>query len=161
EEEFLLAQAGKESRAGQGRGKHPRQVRYVNLFKSMLTHATDGEGFMLFNRGTAEAPQLILYTAAGRKGKRVVFDYATFETAVLRCLREVDPSQVLPQEKGTVSRVDTLRARLKAVRADLASLQADLDAGYSRRLSELLRKKEAEEEAVGQELQDELARTVR
>jgi DNA invertase Pin-like site-specific DNA recombinase len=161
EEEFLLAQAGKESRAGKGRGKHSRQVRHVNLFKSMLTHAPDGEGFMLFNKGTAAAPQLILYTAAGRKGQRVVFDYATFETAVLRCLREVDPAQVLPREKGTVSRVDGLRARLKAIRADLAGLQADLAEGYSKTLAALVRGKESEEEKVGQELQDELARTVR
>jgi DNA invertase Pin-like site-specific DNA recombinase len=160
EQEFLLAQAGKESRAGKGcRG--PRQVHYVNLFKGMLTHATDGEGFMLFNKGTAEAPQLILYTAAGRRGHRAVFDYATFETAVLTMLREVDPAQVLPREAGAVSRADGLRAKLAKVRQDIASINADLREGYSKHLAALLREREGEEEKVGQELQDELARTVR
>jgi hypothetical protein len=73
----------------------------------------------------------------------------------------VDPSQVLPREPGQVSRVDVLRARLKAVRGDLAGLQTDLAEGYSKTLAALVRAKEAEEERVGQELQDELARTVR
>jgi hypothetical protein len=54
-----------------------------------------------------------------------------------------------------------LRARLAKAREDLAGLQAELKSGFSKALAAVLREKEAEEEAVGRELQEELARSVR
>lgn len=54
-----------------------------------------------------------------------------------------------------------LRARLKAVREDLAGLKEDLKGSYSKALADVLRAKEAEEEATADALQEELARTAR
>jgi DNA invertase Pin-like site-specific DNA recombinase len=167
EREFELARHGQEGRLlkkdTRGRQVVSRQVKYVNVFKSLLTHALDGEGFVLHNKGTVADPELILYTATGcgSRARGYTFPYHVFETAVLGLLEEVDPRKVLPKEKGAVSRADQLRAKLKNVRGDIAAIQADLRDGYSKHLAALLREKEAEEEKVGQELQDELARTVK
>jgi DNA invertase Pin-like site-specific DNA recombinase len=163
EEEFLLAQAGLDARRNKDRGRAAREARYVNAFRGLLRHARDGEGFMLHNKGTAKEPSLILVNASGveGRGRSWTFPYPIFEEAILGRLRELDPREILPREKETPLRVDVLRARLARARADLADLQADLKKGYSRALAEVLREKEAEEEQVGRELQEELARSVK
>src|SRR5262249_45202419 len=50
---------------------------------------------------------------------------------------------------------------LANVRQDVAGLQAELKAGFSKALTAVLREREAEEEQVAQQLQEELARAVR
>jgi DNA invertase Pin-like site-specific DNA recombinase len=164
EEEFLLARAGQESRACKGRGRGPRQGRHVNAFRSLLTHARDGQGFVLRNKGDSRKTQLVLVNAGGEDGSSRTthtFPYSTFETAVLAQLREIDPADVLAEKDKGPSRTDVLRARLKNVREDMAGLKADLKAGYSKALADVLRDKEAEEEEVGKELQEEMAKAVR
>src|SRR5262249_49766918 len=158
--EFLLARAGQEHRQN---GATPRQGKYINVFKSLLTHARDGEGFILHNKGTAAEPELILVSARGEGGRDrcYTFPYPVFEEAVLRLLHELDPRDVLPKEKETTSRLDALRARLADVRHDLAGLQAELKHGFSKAIAGVLREKEIEEERIGLELQEELARTVK
>jgi DNA invertase Pin-like site-specific DNA recombinase len=165
EDQFLLARAGQEARGVhlKGRGKGERQARHVNVFKGMLTHARDGEGFMIHNKGTRGGPGLILVNTSGIEGRSpcYTFPYPVFESAVLGLLREVNPADVLPKKAGGPSRADVLREKLKAVRGDMAALKADLSAGYSKSLAAVLRQKESEEEAVGKELQEELAKAVR
>jgi hypothetical protein len=72
-------------------------------------------------------------------------------------LREVSPDDVLPGDE-TPSKVEALRARLAAVREDIAGLQADLRGGYSKALAAVLREREAAEVELASELQDQLAR---
>jgi DNA invertase Pin-like site-specific DNA recombinase len=163
EEEFALARAGQEQRIGKdrlGRQLVPRQGKYVNLFKSMLRHARDGEGFVLHNKGTAKKPELVLVNAVGEggRGKCYTFPYPLFEEAILRHLSEVDPAEILPRQGEAPDRVEVLRAQLKNIRADLARIQDDLKEGYSKGLAAVLREREAQEEQVATELQDELAR---
>jgi DNA invertase Pin-like site-specific DNA recombinase len=166
EEEFLLARAGQEVRLNKdrlGRRSGPRQGKYVNLFKGMLKHARDGEGFVLHNKGTGQKPELILVNATGNggRGRYYTFPYAVFEEAVLGLLREVSPRDVLPPGGEAPSRADVLRARLANLRADIARLQADLKGGYSKALSAVLREQEDQDEKVAGELQDELTRSAR
>jgi DNA invertase Pin-like site-specific DNA recombinase len=160
EQEYLLARAGQDRRRGRG-GRRDR--RYVNVFQSILFHARDGEGFVLGNRGTEKNPQLILVNAAGMAGRArtCTFPYHVFEEQVLGRLKEVGPHDVFPRRGEAPSRANVLRAKLANVRHDLAQLQADLKEGYSKALAAVLREKEAEEEKAGQELQEELARSVR
>src|SRR5262249_31657271 len=141
EEEFLLARAGQDGRVS-GKGGRPvgtRQCKYVNVFRGMLTHARDGEGFVLNNKGTTSAPELILVNARGHggRGKCDTFPYPFFEESILSCLREVDPCDVLPRREEAPSRPDVLRAKLADVRQDIARIQADLKAGYSKALVEV------------------------
>jgi DNA invertase Pin-like site-specific DNA recombinase len=166
EEEFLLAKAGQEERRNKdkaGRRSGPRHVKYMNLFKGMLKHARDGQGFMLHNKGTEKEPELLLINTNGNEGRDrcYTFPYHIFEEAILRFLREVDPREVLPREGEAPSRADVLRARLTNLRRDIAGLKEDLKEGYSKALTAVLREKEDEEENVAEELQEELARAAR
>jgi DNA invertase Pin-like site-specific DNA recombinase len=157
---YLLAKAGREGRRGR-RGQRDRK--YVNIFQSLLVNALDGDGFFLANQGTHERPQLVLANAAGREGRAKIstFPYPIFEEAILGLLREVKPDDVLPRRADQPNTVEVLRARLANIRADIAGLQADLKEGYSKALAAVLRDREAQEEKVAGELQEELAKNVR
>jgi DNA invertase Pin-like site-specific DNA recombinase len=166
EEEFQLARAGQERRLARDKAGRPlgtRQGKYVNVFKGILKHARDGEGFVLHNKGTADEPELSLINATGEggRGRCYTFPYPVFEEAVLGLLREVDPRDVLPREKESPSRAEVLRAQLGNVRRDMAGLQEELKAGFSKALAAVLRGREAEEERLAGELQEELARSVK
>jgi DNA invertase Pin-like site-specific DNA recombinase len=164
--EWALARAGQEQRRGtdrRGRALSRTERKNVNLFRGLLTHARDGGTFYLHQKREGDGQPLVLVNSAGPEGRTrtVTFPYPVFEQAVLQLLREVDPREVLPRAKGAVSKADVVRAKLANVRADLAALQAELNAGFSKRLTAVLREKEAEEERLAGELQDELARAAR
>jgi DNA invertase Pin-like site-specific DNA recombinase len=168
EKEWHLARAGQEERRtkdSRGRVLARTERKHVNLFRSMLTHAADGEGFFLHGKmeGNGNVCRHVLCNHAGPGGhaRTVTFPYHVFERAILELLKEVDPKDVLPKAKDAVSKADVLRAKLKNLQADVASLQADLKAGYSKALATVLRDKEIEEQAVADDLQEELARSVR
>ncbi len=166
EDEFNLARAGQELRLNHdtlGRRSGPRQGKYVNVFKGMLTHVRDGEGFLLHNKGTAKRPELILVNARGNGGrsKSHTFPYSIFEDVVLSQLKELDAAAVLPRDSAGPTTAETLRAKLANYRADIARLKTDLAEGYSRGLVEVLRKTEQAEEDAANDLQDELARTAK
>jgi len=167
ETEFALARSAQEERLNHdklGRKSGPRQGKYVNVFKSMLIHARDGEGFLLHNKGTGAKPISSSSIASGNGGnaeRSYTFPYFPFEEAVLKCLREINPSAVLPPAETGPSRADAIRAKLTNCRQDIASIKKELEAGYSKGLADVLRKMEATEEVAVNELQDELARTAR
>jgi hypothetical protein len=169
ESEYQLARASQEGRLGtdkKGRALVPRQSRYVNAFKGLLVHARDGQGMALHNHGERrDGTRLVLMNSAavGASGRNrtYTFPYHVFEEAVLGLLKEVKPEDVLPRQADAQGRAALLRATLANVRADIASFKASLRAGYSKALDGLLREKEAEEEKVGQELQEEAAKSAR
>jgi DNA invertase Pin-like site-specific DNA recombinase len=162
DDEFNLARAGQQGR--RNRAVRTRDRQRVNVFQSLLVNASDGEGFFLHNRGTTAKPQLLLQNYASRGGgaKTQTFPYHVLEEAILSQLAEVKAEDVLPKaETEKPSTIEVLRARLKNVRADIAGLQAELKAGFSKALAAVLRDKEADEEKIAGELQDELAKSVR
>ena len=166
EDEFTLARAGQEERLNtdsKGRRNGHRQGRYANVFKGLLRHARDDEGFVLHNKGMATNPELLIINARGIGGRSrsYTFPYLIFETAVLKLLKEVDPETILQREPHSKSRADVLRAKLANLRQDLARIQADIKAKYSRALVEVLHQIEAEEEQTANELQDELMKTAK
>lgn len=167
ESQFVFARAAQEERLNYdvlGRKNGPRQGKYVNVFKSMLTHARDGLGFLLHNKGSSANPLLILITAAsngGNGGKGFTFPYPIFEESVLKYLKEIDPATVMPAIEVAASAADVTRAKLKNVREAIARLKDDLRAGYSKTLVELLREAEGNEVTLVNELQDELVRTAK
>lgn len=166
EAEFALARAGQEERLKKdslGRASGPRQSKYVNLFKGMLTHARDGEGFLISNSGPSNNCDILLVNTAGREGraKCYTFPYYVFEQDVLAKLRELDPREILPRTDAAPSQEEVLRAKLANIRQDIARLQEDLKEGYSKALATVLRTKEAEEEEVAERLQEQLALSAR
>ncbi len=166
ETEYLLARAGQDERMGRDkRGSVivARQVKYVNLFRNLLKHARDGEGWMLHNKGNSKKPELLLINGGGNQGRGpcYTFPYPVFETAILDLLAEVKPEEVFPDGKEAPSTAEVIRAKLANIRKDIARLQEDLKEGYSKALTAVLREHEAEEERVAEELQRELARAVK
>jgi DNA invertase Pin-like site-specific DNA recombinase len=165
EDEFLLARAGQEARDNwkDGRSVGPRQGKYVNVFRSLLRHARDSEGFHLHNKGTRSKPELLLVSARGinGRGKCYTFPYPIFEDAILDWLEELDPHDILPREKEVPTKADVLRARLANLRQDIERLKDDLKQGYSKALAAVLRDQEDAEEKAALELQEELSRTVK
>jgi DNA invertase Pin-like site-specific DNA recombinase len=163
EEQFLLAKAGQQTRlVGRKETRvRSRQRRYVNIFRGALRHARDGEGFILHNSGTAEKPALVLRNSKGGdgRGRSYLFSYPIFEEATLSLLREVKAKDLLPptRQQGP-NPADVLRARLANLRTDLAQIKEDLSAHYSKTLSALVLEKEAEEEQVAAQLQEELGK---
>jgi DNA invertase Pin-like site-specific DNA recombinase len=166
-----LSRAGQEQRRGQdarGRALVRSERKHVNLFRSLLTNASNGEGFFLQhlvesrpNRGATHRYVLACAAGPSGRGKYASFPYDAFEQAMVSLLREVNPRDVLPNQKQEASRADVLRAKLDNIRHDIASLQADLKAGYSKALAAVLRDQEAAAEETAGQLQDELAKTVR
>jgi DNA invertase Pin-like site-specific DNA recombinase len=152
---FALANEGQRGRGG----KHGnRDRKWVNAFQGLLVNALDGEGFFLHQK----RERLMLESAAGAngRGKSATFPYDAFEQGVLGLLREVDPAEVLPKEPAE-NRATVLRAKLASVRGDIAGLQADLKEGYSKALASVLRDREADEEKIASELQEELERNAK
>jgi DNA invertase Pin-like site-specific DNA recombinase len=165
EDLFLRARAARagRDRGKKGRGRGPREGRHVNLFRSLLTHARDGGTFILHTRGSRKKPVNVLINATAEDGQAeryYTFPYPVFEAAVLRLLAEIRPDDVLPRKGAAPSRAEVLRAQLQFVRADMERIKGDLATRYSRGLADVLVAKEAEEEALGRELQDEMAKTV-
>jgi DNA invertase Pin-like site-specific DNA recombinase len=167
EDQFLLARAGHGERCnkdslGRMNPSH-KHSKYVNVFKSMLKHARDKEGFLLHNKGTGDKPDLILINAKGNGGrsKSYTINYHPFEEHILRLMEEVDPREILPRQKEEPNKADVLKAKLANIREDLTSVSEDLKAGYSKTLGNRVRELETEEQRIETDLQKELQRTVK
>jgi DNA invertase Pin-like site-specific DNA recombinase len=161
-----VARAGQEKRRGTDRRGRPlvrTERKHVNLFRGLLRNALDGEGFFLHQKVESGKRRLTLANFAGPagRGRTISIDYLVFEQAVLSLLREVDPKEILPPADPGPSRLDGLRKQLADIRHDLAAIKDDLRGGYSKHLTALLREKEAEEEQVAGELQEERVRALR
>jgi DNA invertase Pin-like site-specific DNA recombinase len=155
-----LAQAAQEDRRRKdkrGRALVRGERKRVNLFRGLLTNAADGGTFFLHRR-TDGVFVLCNFEGACGRGKYVTFPYTVFEEGVLRLLREVDPKDVLPRD-GEPSTLAVLTARRDKLQADVKAIQADLDADYSKALTDVLRKKEAAAEEAAELVRQEQART--
>ena len=173
ESELTLARAGQGERLDgvdrKGRALVARDTRNVNTFRGILTHARDGEPMHLheMNNRTAQRAgrktfALINAKATGGRAERCyTFPYHVFEEHVLGFLREIDPRDILPHVDGEVSTADTLRRKLQKAREEIGQLRRELQRGFSKTLVELLREAEAKEEAIANDLQDELVRTAK
>src|SRR5262249_24640434 len=94
-EEFALARSGREQRKHE---RATRQRRHINVFKSLLVHARDGEALVLHNKGKASAPQLVYINMAGRAGRGTCYTIPAvgFDDAVLDLLKELTVEDVQP-----------------------------------------------------------------
>jgi DNA invertase Pin-like site-specific DNA recombinase len=159
DKQWLLARAGRERRRCDAA---PRQRKYTNLLKGLLMHASDGEPFLLHNRGTGAAPNLVYMNSAGRQGRAtcVTFPAAVLQDAVLSLLEELTAADVLPA--SAPSRAGDLRQELGTVRGHIEQVQADVKKrGYNPHILDIIRDLTAREESLASQLQEEMARTAR
>jgi DNA invertase Pin-like site-specific DNA recombinase len=151
EEEWSAAQAAlacrrtKPGRLGKGA---------INLFAGLLHSARDGGTMHRLNRGKPRGqPVLVPYRGRQGLGRCVSFPARVLERAVLSCLREIDPREVLPWKDRGGDRVLTLSGRLQEVQDRSERIKQkllespDVDA-----LVDVLRTLEEKHKALAEEL---------
>jgi DNA invertase Pin-like site-specific DNA recombinase len=140
EAEFDAARAGSLERK-----KRPgRLSKHVNVFAGLLRDARDGQSYFLASYGSGGRGR-VLVNKAGVEGKATYrsFPAEAFERAILSCLREIDPREILNGDAAPDGSL-LLAGELAAVEASITALVADLEAhGDSPALFQRLRQKEA------------------
>jgi DNA invertase Pin-like site-specific DNA recombinase len=153
-DQWHAAQAARQSR----RRKGGRQGRKVNLFSGMAFDARDGGALhQVGKRGRGDVRSLVSYKAdQGAAGSKYVsFPLVPFENAVLNCLREVDPRDILPDGDGAADRVLVLAGRLADVEGRLEAIRAALvEGGDVAALVQAARDLEARQAEIAADLAD-------
>jgi DNA invertase Pin-like site-specific DNA recombinase len=126
DEEWFAAQAAMASR----RSKPGRPAKeHVNLFAHLLHDARSQGTLQLVDKGE-RASGHILVPYQGRQGvkgsQNVSFPLRTFEPAILKCLHEIDPREVMGQEDEGKDRTLELQGRLDAIEAREEEIKAKL-----------------------------------
>jgi DNA invertase Pin-like site-specific DNA recombinase len=137
--EFDAARAG----ASERRQRPGRLGRQINPFAGLLRDARDGKSY--FHGSAAGGCGRVLVNKAGVKGQAPYrsFPAEVFERAVLSCLREINPRDILNGDDGP-DETQVLAGELAAVESSISSLVADLERhGDSPALYQRLRQKEA------------------
>jgi hypothetical protein len=146
EEKWLAARAG----AAQRRRKPGRIGKHINIFSGLLRHARDGDTYFATTQTTRRRQEgrtagvRVLRNDASSQGKApcFTFPFPTFEAAVLSCLREINPRDILNGDSGPDESL-TLAGELAEVERSIALLVADLEThGDSPTLFARLREKE-------------------
>jgi DNA invertase Pin-like site-specific DNA recombinase len=152
EEQWLAAHAGRRGRLGRpGRERKERP----NLFAHLLHDALSGSTYVVKANGH-HAPAPVLVTSDNREGRAPCnsFPLDTFEKAILRHLKEINPAEVLHQQAPD----DTacLAARLKDVQTRRSDLEAELLAGGTapKAAVRVLGQLEEQERALEEQLRD-------
>jgi DNA invertase Pin-like site-specific DNA recombinase len=150
EQEWYAARAGLVGRRGKA-GRPPKDN--LNIFAGLLRDARDGGSVQLVNKGAKGGRVLTSYRAAqGVAGaKPVSFPFDTFEHAVLKCLREIDPRAILPHDKGA-DRAAAVAGRLAEVTDETEKVKARLQLRYSDALADVLERHESERKRLADEL---------
>jgi DNA invertase Pin-like site-specific DNA recombinase len=126
----------------------------VNIFQGLLRGARDGASYTVAKEMGHGSPYRTLRSVAPRlgMGRGHSFPLTTFEDAVLSCLKEIDPHEILNGDSGPDETL-TLGAELAAVETSVAAILADMDAhGESPALFKRLRQKEARQAELVRQL---------
>jgi DNA invertase Pin-like site-specific DNA recombinase len=142
------------ARAG-ARARHRKPGRtgaVVNVFQGLLRGALDGESYVVGSE-SSKNPHPVLKSSAPRKGvgKAASFPLPTFEAAVLTCLREIDPGEILNGDDGPDDAL-VLAEQLAGVEGRLAEVEAELLEGDVPTLSRVVRTLEAQRKGLSEQL---------
>jgi DNA invertase Pin-like site-specific DNA recombinase len=122
----------------------------LNLFNGLLRDARDGGSYQLTNKGKKGGGKILVpYNAVrGLKGSTMVsFPAKTFEDAILSCLREIDPLEILPDDKGE-NKTLVLEGQLAEVEAEIEKFKNRLQERYSDAVAEVLERREDEQKRL-------------
>jgi DNA invertase Pin-like site-specific DNA recombinase len=144
EEEWLAARGAAAERSA----KPGRVSKHVNVFAGLVKNALDGSSMVVQaardgrrgNGGTYR--RLVNAAACEGRGGYVTFPFAAFEAAVLTCLREIDPHEILNGDAGP-DHTQVLAGQLARVEAKIAELEAELLNGDVAAVAKVLRQQEA------------------
>jgi DNA invertase Pin-like site-specific DNA recombinase len=160
EAEWLAARAGAAERRTNGRGRTTiaQGAAPVNLFAGLLKDALTGASYNYEPRPSRppaqdRPPTRVLTSASAREGRAREgrgatrsFPYATFEAAILSCLREIDPHEILNGGQRPDQTL-ILAGQLEAIETELVETAVFMEQhGFSvtigKRITELERQKQ-------------------
>jgi DNA invertase Pin-like site-specific DNA recombinase len=134
--------------------KRCRDSKLLNVFAGLVKDARGGQSYITdhrLNRVSGEIRHGWVLRSAVKTGDSASFPFFTFEAALLACLREVDPRELLPEEGGA-DEARRLSAEVDALQADIDAMSASLGRKYSEALDAVLRRKEDRKKQVVAEL---------
>jgi DNA invertase Pin-like site-specific DNA recombinase len=155
EEQWLAARAAVQQRR-RFRGRVSKAQ--VNIFAHLLRHVRDNDTYILATRRSRSTGEKfsILVNTEGDQGKTRGYSlpYAVFETAVLSCLREIDPHDILngdhPPDETTA-----LAGEMVGIEAELAEAAIFMDAnGFSPTIGKRIADLEARKKELAERLAD-------
>jgi hypothetical protein len=149
EAEFYAALArspGKRQKAG-------RIGERVELFSGLIKDARDGGGYLVGSHYySGKAVRILLNTNSAERGTPAYsFPLPTFEAAVLRMLKEISPREILAADSGPDETIP-LSAELASVEAKIADLEAELLKGDVSAIGNVLRRLEARQRELAEQL---------
>jgi DNA invertase Pin-like site-specific DNA recombinase len=146
---FYAARAG----AGSRRQKQGRIGNRVELFSGLLRNAREGDSYYVATRtdGGKHSRVLVNTNAAEGRAKCYSFPLATFETAILSKLSEIDPHEILNGDSGADETL-ALAGELASLEAKSAELEAELLKGDVVALANVLRRLEARKRELAEKL---------
>jgi DNA invertase Pin-like site-specific DNA recombinase len=144
--------------ATQRRRKPGRQGKHINVFAGLLKDALGGGSYYCTARRNGQPgrypPQRILVNTEAVEGRAPMrsFPFATFETAVLSLLREIDPHEILNGDSGPDESL-VLAGQLAGIESELAEASAFMEAnGFSPTIGKRVTELEARKRAVAERL---------
>jgi DNA invertase Pin-like site-specific DNA recombinase len=152
---WLAARAGVKQRT-----RYPRRTseRQVNIFSGLMKHARDGDTYVMTGRlsisptkPTTQFHALVNSLGSDGVARQYSIPYLPFEAAVLSCLREIDPGEVVPGE-GRQDNTKALEGRLKELEGEIAKVKARVQAKYSDALADVLDRHAEEYKLVKEQL---------
>jgi DNA invertase Pin-like site-specific DNA recombinase len=126
----------------------------MNVFQGILFDARDGATLQMQEKGKKGGGRILVSYKAihGVEGSKFVgFPFDTFEAAVLSCLREIDPHEILNGDTGPDETL-ALAGELARVEARIAELEAELLEGDVAALAKVLRQLEAQKKDLAEKL---------
>jgi DNA invertase Pin-like site-specific DNA recombinase len=128
-----------------------RTTKYIDLFAGLLKSGLDGDKYRTCTRN-GNRVYLNAEAIAGR-GTMLSFPSETFERAILTCLKEQDPHEILNGDSKP-DETAVLAGELERVQASIAMLGEEMEAhGESALLFKRLREKEGREKELQEALQ--------
>ncbi len=126
-------------------GAISRRTKPGRIGEGLHRHARDGGTYFCRTLGKKDRNRRVLMNswAQERLAKCYSLDYSVFEEAVLTCLREINPHDILNGDTGPDETI-VLAGELARVEALIAALAAELEHGDVTALARKLREKEAE-----------------
>ena len=132
-------------------GNVGRESKLFNVFSGSLRDARNGKSYITHLRIERGDKRHHVLQAAATHVCAASFPYAVFEEAILQCLLEVDPRELLPTN-GDANEVLGLEGEFAAVNRELVAIAEEMDVEYSDTLAGVLRRKEAKKRDVAERL---------
>jgi DNA invertase Pin-like site-specific DNA recombinase len=134
-------------------GNAGRQSNLVNVFSGLLKDARNGKSYVAAFRVEKRGGRRhhVLMSAEKAAGANS-FPFPVFERAILSCLREVDPRELLPDGDHEQDEALALSGELASLESRLADLEAELLTGDVPALARVVRALEAKKKGVASRL---------